>query len=335
MIEGYRFVGVLNLFNLYPDFLFPIYQKGEEFFFHNGKKNRIYSFEHITESVRKKIIFLNYKDMCIINDSNNQYFFEHDTPVYAFQKNERQIFCADLGNMIKFLSSFTTEDAILKKQIEKFINENILEFYINILCTTFPQTTFFNHGSVLSIDKAEGIVCIPENLPFANNQLNYNILHNLLMFSADEVEETRNYKLIPGEKVYMKQFGVQGILWPILQNRIGGLSKYERVYEVSHEMYHMDYCICRLQNIYTTVADFARLKRDFHDVIRKISYTSPYYDVCIKCQNAVVNGDENALILLINKNRQLISLLQETEELSNYLEDYIQSHMYKFSFELS
>lgn len=334
MLKGYEFVGVVNLFNIYPDFLFPIYRKEDEFFFHNGKRNRIYNFDRVTESVRGKIIFLDCKDVCITNTSKNQYYFEHDTPIYAFQTNEKEILCAELGDMLKYLSLFTTKDTILEKQINRFVYENILEYYIHVLCSTFHQETFFYHQPVLSVEDSE-MFSVPDNLTFVNRRINSNILNNLLMKSTDEVSENGSYKLVPGEMGYMKRCGIQGNLMVNLQQRISGLSRYDRIYGVSHEMSHMDYCSCRVQNIYTTVADFARLKRDFHEIIERMSYNSQCYDVCIKCQNAIIDRDENELILLINKNRQLFIALHEAGVMGNYLNEYIQSHIYKFSFEWS
>lgn len=335
MLNGYKFIGVLNLFNLYPDFLFPIYQKGEEFFFHNGKRNRIYNFDRITESVREKIVFLDSEDVFITNTSKNQYFFEHDTPVYAFQNSEKEIFCADLGDMIKYLSMFATNDKILSKQINRFVSENILEYYIYVLCSTFSQNTFFYHRPLLSVDEERDLFSIPDSLELSSSKINFNILNNLLMISGDEEREKESYKLVPGERSYLRKYGIQGDLWVNLQQRISSLSRYDRIYGISHEMYHMDYCSCRLQNIYTIAADYAKLKRDFHNVIKRTHHNSPYYDVCIKCQNAVVDMDENELIILINKNRQLFNVLQEAGLLGSYLDDYIQSHVYKFSFEWS
>lgn len=332
MITGYEFVGVLNLFNIYPDFLFPIYQKGKELFFHNGKKNRIYNFDCITESVRDKIIFLDSNKEKIINNSKKDYYFEHDTPVYAFQENDKKIFCADLGDMILYLTSIDTEDDILKRQIKRFISENILEYYINTLCSVSPKATFFQHHCRPLIDTNNELGEMMISNLAGKNQIKYNILSNIVS-QYDESEDIVNYKLIPGEQSYMHRYGIQGDLGVCLRERLNELSNYARLYNISHEMYHMDYCACRLNNIHTISADFVKIKRDFDRIIKKISYSSSAYDVCIKCQNAIINKDENELILLINKNRQFFAMLQRSGMLEDYLEQYIQSHIYEVTFE--
>ena len=56
MDSSYEFVGVVNLFDLYPDFLFPIYKNKNRFFFHNGAKNRIYNFEPVTMAIIEKML---------------------------------------------------------------------------------------------------------------------------------------------------------------------------------------------------------------------------------------------------------------------------------------
>lgn len=328
MNECYKFIGVLNLFNVYPDFLFPIYTKENKFFFHNGNKNRIYNFDMIPESVLEKIIYLDRSDVQIYNESDKEYFFVHDTPVYSFQSDNNKIFCSDLGKMIRYLSVFDTDDAILKKQIEKFISENILEYYINVLCGKFPKTTFFQHDVEIESYTAIERECYAQGNPFVIEQLTSTILHNILTSAGKKNE----LEVLPGENLY-RRIGINGTLETILQNRINALSRYDRIYEVSHEMVHMDYNTCRLQNIFTISADFVRLKAEFDAIIKSMSYSAPFYDVLIKCQNSVINEDENELILLINKNCQLFRALREMDILDNYLFEYIKNHIYKYMFE--
>lgn len=331
MSESYKFIGVLNLFNIYPDFLFPIYEKGNELFFHNGKKNRIYNFDKIPESVLERIVYLDCPDVLIYNESDKEYFFVHDTPVYTFQININEIFCSDLGNMIRYLSLFNTEDTILKKQIENFISENILEYYINVLCSKFPKTTFFQHNEKIDWHSVIESNFYDSQNAFVKNQLNSNILQNILTFAEKNKELI--YEILPEEESHRRRIGNYRTLGTLLQNRLNSLSKYDRIYEVSHEMVHMDYNTCRLQNIFTVSADFVRLKAEFDAIIKSISYSTPFYDVLIKCQNSVINKDENELILLINKNHQLFCTLRETGILDDYLFEYVKNHIYVYMFE--
>lgn len=313
MVDGYKFVGVVNLFDIYPDFLFPIYQKGEDFFFHNGEKNRIYNFDYVTKSVRKKIIFLHCKEICIINMSKKEYFFVHDTPIYAFQSNDKEIICCDLGDMIKYLNEFKTEDTILIKQINSFITENILQYGIGEFFRYFSQPPFFYHQQLLDINQNNEL-----SLKLYGNEKNNKIDDMVLKFT--------NYadSYMPEQHIYFN-----------FKQRIRNMLKRDLIYTLNHEMYHLDYCECRLQKMYTIEADFRELKRDFDKVIKKLNYDSLYYNICIKCQNAVINRDENELIILINENRQVLSDLEKENILEDYLWNYIQNHIYNFAFELS
>ena len=49
--------------------------------------------------------------------------------------------------------------------------------------------------------------------------------------------------------------------------------------------------------------------------------------MCINCQKAVIDEDENELLIIINKNYQLFIELLDEDIMENYLEIYIRQHM--------
>ena len=274
MIGVYKFVGIVNLFDIYPDFLFPIYKKGNAFFFHNGGKNRIYSFDHATKSVCKKIIFLDCQDIHITNISKKEYFFVNDMPIYAFQSSEKEIICCDLGNMIKYLNKFESEDLILTKQINRFINENILQYGICEFFKAFPKKHFLNHP--------------------------------LLPVNRYRTGLTTKIK---------KNMGVIGKILKLINDM--GLYMTERNLCMNLQQ--------EVKNHYIAEVNFNKLKRDLNKDNKKLNYS-------IRCRNAVVNKDNNELIILIIENCHILIALQKKGTLGNHLWNYMKNHIYNYSF---
>lgn len=126
MKECYTLVGVINLFELYPDFLFPVYEKGNEYFFHNGANDQIESFDRVKDVIKEKIIFFDDTDYPIINVCKKRHYHEKGTPAYAFQDENKVIFCADLEVMLAYIKNYRTEDVYVKEDIYEFFSENIL-----------------------------------------------------------------------------------------------------------------------------------------------------------------------------------------------------------------
>lgn len=316
MDSSYEFVGVVNLFDIYPDFLFPIYKNKNRFFFHNGAKNRIYNFEPVTMAIIDKIIYLDCKDVFICNKAKNKYYFEHDVPVYAFQRNRGEIFCAEAGEMVAYLKMFKTEDKILFRQINRFIKENMWAQYVNQLCISI-----LNANIQMTMTLTDNILSA---LLVSYNEYLENICSNDLVPTFKPMYE-ENYDGYHASKDYIHNLYLLRDLYlfqDFIDGRYIGL-----VYDFHHELYNMEYCMCRKQNIAMKSADFAKLKRAFHKLIIKIPRNSLYYDVCINCQKAVIDEDENELLIIINKNYQLFIELLDEDIMENYLEIYIRQHM--------
>lgn len=301
MDRAYEFVGVVNLFDLYPDFLFPIYKNQNWFFFHNGDKNRIYNFEPVTETIIDKIIYLDCEDVVINNRAKNKYYFEHDSPVYAFQNNIREIFCAEADEMVEYLKTFRTRDRILSKQILHFVKENSMELYINHLCSSvldshYVVTPVFSEKPSLSSKRKLSDLIPGLRINYDENCTRENGIYHQYMNLIDTA--------------YFKA-------------RLG--------YDINHELYNMEYCTCRMQNIAMVSADFTELKKAFHKLITELQCDSLYYDVCITCQKAIIDKDENELIITINKNRQLFIELLRENIMEKYLATYIGQHIRTYS----
>lgn len=267
MDRYYEFVGVVNLFNIYPDFVFPIYVYENEFFFHNGIDNIILSFEQITDSIRNKIIFKDSKEVLFDNECTKKHFFVNDAPIYAFQDDEKKVFCAELDDMIIYLRQFHTNDKILSMQIERFIEESKIDDYLYV--NPYNKAKRFNGSSILA---EHGAYC----------------------------------------------FGATLLYY--------GFEEGEAAYKIDSELYSVDYCMCGPQNIDITSTNFEELQKDFHNLIVKITYDSPYYEILIKCQKAIIDKNERELIMLINRNYQVFLNWIKEGIMESYLEYYVMHH---------
>lgn len=297
MFASYEFVGVLNLFNLCPDFLYPVYKQNDQLYFHNGRDNVIYNFDPITKSVHDRIIFLDSGDIEIVNEANKLYC-EKYAPVYVFQESEKKIFCAQLNGMIKYLYSFDTTDTILKKQIDKFIDENsssddlFLDDDVRALPSTLginPYESYFSNFNDLILKKLHEKSGI---FPYEKRELqNYNIFH----FTEKETDNLDVY--IPNAVPWRR---------------------------IKHNIFQKEANSNILYDIGDTSPDFNALKKSFDTIIKNISYNDYSYNICIKCLNAIIHKDEKELKLLIRTHHRVFIRLQNSQLLDEYLIKYIQ-----------
>lgn len=342
MDREYQFVGVINLFGLYPDFLFPVYEKGDEFFFHNGDENRIYNFDPITESVRGKIVFLQSDQVKIIDNTKKKYYHEQDPLVYAFQERPDEIFCSDLTGMLNYLISFNTDDNILQKQIRNFINENLLEYIKLVSRNKFvsPKIQTCENVSVPIMPGSIGASAIYDIVPVCCSIVRNSIAKNRTDFLSwpeirrDEIETKKNWfsrasnMILDNCEPGIDSFKSGEICFVCSCMKFSDIRKCSKLF---HEADHENQYIAVRGNDYKHSTDFDKLKKSFDALIKRIPCTFAMYDVCIKCQNAVINENENELITIISENQQLFYMLNKGLELDDYLNEYIQSHIFKTS----
>ena len=121
MQEKYKLSGFINMFNVIPDFIFPVFEKKGIFFFETGDETtlKLEEFIEVKQSCIDKIVFIsNFKT----NLSGEVEISLGSAPIFGFQVSEDYIFIGDFEEIKKFLMSYETDDEILKKQIEEFLN---------------------------------------------------------------------------------------------------------------------------------------------------------------------------------------------------------------------
>lgn len=118
--NNYKLVGTINIFGIYPDFVYPVFENNGKHYFQHSENNIIDYF--IEASKNKRFNIIRYSEI----DSNmniKDIYTIGDKPIFAFQTDKSNIFISELDNFIEFISNIETEDYVLIEQISEFIDE--------------------------------------------------------------------------------------------------------------------------------------------------------------------------------------------------------------------
>lgn len=118
--DFYKLVGTINIFGLYPDFVYPIFEKDNKYYFSCSKNNIITYFKEITKNLYK-VNFLNTN--CVKFANIQEKYPVGDKIIIAFQTNKNNFFISDINNFIPFINNFDTDDHILIEEIDNFLDE--------------------------------------------------------------------------------------------------------------------------------------------------------------------------------------------------------------------
>ena len=120
MQENYRLVGILNLFDVVPDFVYPIFEREGRYYFITGDEETLKTegFEQVSERGVERIVWLSElkTNECKLREFNNE-----SEPIFAFQVSETEVYIGVFKEIRDFLETFETDDRILKKEIKDFI----------------------------------------------------------------------------------------------------------------------------------------------------------------------------------------------------------------------
>jgi len=139
MLNKYKLVGFLNLFNIVPDFVVPVFESKEKYYFQDGEQDRIKEFIEAKKSVTEHLIPL---DCVVSNDIFvGKYYDSNSKPIYAFQTKDHVI-CGESSFLKQFFKTYTPSNEILETQIKEFLQELPPEYI-----TFLPKvTTFYGTG---------------------------------------------------------------------------------------------------------------------------------------------------------------------------------------------
>lgn len=119
--EGYKLVGILNMFDLIPDFIYPVFEKDGQFYFHFGimEELKTEEFLPIKTEIHSKIV--KFDNLKVNNSFEGEVFNLETAPVFGFQTSENEVFLGHFAEMKKFLETFEAKEVFLRNEIKDFI----------------------------------------------------------------------------------------------------------------------------------------------------------------------------------------------------------------------
>ena len=113
----YKLIGFIDLFDIIPNFVYPVFEKEGRWFFQHGHQDRVEEFVEVKQSVFSRLIPVNEweEDKIIIDITSN--------PIYAFREDADKIEYGDSYFFQKYFKYYTTRDVLLQKKIEDFLGE--------------------------------------------------------------------------------------------------------------------------------------------------------------------------------------------------------------------
>lgn len=122
-MKRYKLIGFINMFEIIPDFVYPVFSLSDCLFLQTGENDHIEGFTVLKAELYSNII--RKEDIKIISSIKDQdiYLTVDSKPLYGFQLRKKKIICDVSSAMLHFLEKYITHDAILINEIEEFKNE--------------------------------------------------------------------------------------------------------------------------------------------------------------------------------------------------------------------
>lgn len=296
----YHFIGVVNMFDVYPDFVFPIYENSSDgglYFHHCEEEGKIICFDAITQSVHDRITYI--KDVEIewldghdiemyvrdeqdgINtvgvkkvDLNADFSFtEGKDPVYAFQEKKNKIICGFRKSMAKYLSSYETSESVLNKQIRRFVQS-----------TLHPTRRIFSYSLPDSKITQKKII----------NELKESLA------GVPSFDKDFNSVMTKGPSLNFHKIKIDG---PVYKTESINVDELNHIMDVQKDWNE----------------EFLLLSFVFDSILKRTSCISELYKVCIRCQSAIIENDVVELNKLLLKHRELLQSQEEAKVIKQFM----------------
>ena len=121
MNEQYKLVGVLNLYEVVPDFVYPIFEKDKKYYFLVicEKELKIKGFEMENTSAIKRIKFL---DNIKSNLSEEIILTKESEPIFAFQLSYEHVHIGFYKEFKQYFDKYEADNEVLKSIIKDFFD---------------------------------------------------------------------------------------------------------------------------------------------------------------------------------------------------------------------
>lgn len=121
--NSYKLVGVINPFGVVSEFVYPIFENNNKYYFQSSENNTIKSFREIPKPLHKKMIHF-FNDEYINSLNINKTYVIGDEKIIAFEINKGCFYISNVTDFIPFIENFDTDDHILMEEICDFLNKN-------------------------------------------------------------------------------------------------------------------------------------------------------------------------------------------------------------------
>lgn len=122
MFAPYKFGGILNMFDICPDFVFPVFER-----------DGVYFFEDVNESTGKIEEFIPVKEDAIrlvkrveefeLSKTLNNSFSVGSLALVVFQLSDSYLQVGTIAELKNFLLTYETEDKFLNDEIQTFLED--------------------------------------------------------------------------------------------------------------------------------------------------------------------------------------------------------------------
>lgn len=128
MSDEYTLVGFFNMFNIIPNFVYPVFKSNDKLYFQDGTKDSIERFVPIKDDALTNVRLFSDIENLICEHSSITVGI-NSSPIDAFQTDTHTIVCGSTSYMCSFLSSYNTSNQLLESEIKELLEENILNNY--------------------------------------------------------------------------------------------------------------------------------------------------------------------------------------------------------------
>lgn len=134
MNTKYKLIGFLNMFNIVPDFIFPVFEFNGDLFFQEGENDTIKSYSPAKSSIRTRIIPVVSN---AISDIGSSLFDISSDPIYAFQ-TDKQVVYGTSSFLRQFFEAYSPTNEVIALEIRDFLEslpkpKNEIVLYSNTL----------------------------------------------------------------------------------------------------------------------------------------------------------------------------------------------------------
>ena len=121
MQEIYKLAGIFNQFNVIPDFIYPVFERGGQYYIWTGDEETLKTKRYVPVKDYGIERIIRISDLKT-NEIQQTDFSKESKPIFGFQISETEVFFGFFEEIKEFLQNFETQDKTLKEEIFDFLS---------------------------------------------------------------------------------------------------------------------------------------------------------------------------------------------------------------------